>query len=197
MQMIARIACSVVLAATLVSSVTACSHAQSAGEAPPTLRGKGASGALGFHNTAAPLGFRWWLGGQKFGLDAAVGYTATPATLADDKTLATWTIDGGLPMTLRNWDRVRLLLRPGLIFQREQVERPAPTFETDDVTTVDVTVEFEAEVFLADRFSVSAAHGASYQTIDRPGGGSVSTFGTTGGNFTSVGFHVYFLLDGK
>jgi len=155
--------------------------------------------ALGFHGTAAPLGARWWLGGGWVGLDAAVGYASSRSLLYDGETLATWTFDGGLPVPLGKWDRVWLLLRPGLLYQVEQVERSGPpeAFATENVVSYDLTLEFEAEVFLADRFSVSAAHGVAYQTVDRPGSGSISTFGTTGGNFTSVGFHVYFLAAGR
>jgi hypothetical protein len=169
----------------------------STGAAPPTLRGQAASAALGFHTTAAPLGFRWWVGSRKVGVDVGFGYTSTASLLFDNETLATWTFDGGIPLTVRSWHPVHLLLRPGILYQREQVEKPGATFDTEDVTLVDVSVEFEAEVFLADRFSVSAAHGVSLHTLDRPGSGSISTFSTTGSNVTSIGFHLYFSLDGK
>src|SRR5689334_14760933 len=31
-------------------------------------------GGLGFHETDAPLGIRWWLTGQKMALDAGIGF---------------------------------------------------------------------------------------------------------------------------
>jgi hypothetical protein len=181
---------------TLIA-VTACGPGRAA--AAPGGTGSEAVAAIGFHGTAAPLGLRWWLPGRIAAIDAGVGYQSNPSLLYDDETLATWTFDAGVPVALRRWDRVHLLTRPGVIWQSEQIERTGPpeAFATENLTTFELTAELEAEVFLADRFSVSAAHGVSYRTVDRPGAGSLSTFGTTGGNFTAVGFHVYFLAGGR
>jgi hypothetical protein len=51
--------------------------------------------------------------------------------------------------------------------------------------------ELEAEVFLVDNVSVSASQGFQFTNFDPAVGGSETDFGTTGANFTNLGFHVY------
>ena len=57
--------------------------------------------------------------------------------------------------------------------------------------------EPEAEVFLADNFSVSASNGIGFTNTDPGGAGSSETsFSTFGNNFTNIGFHFYFFGGG-
>ena len=49
------------------------------------------------------------------------------------------------------------------------------------------------EVFLVDNFSVSASHGIGFVSFEPVGGDSETSFTTIGRNFTTVGFHMYFL----
>lgn len=152
-------------------------------------------GGLGFHDSSAPIGVRWWLGGQKVGVDLGLGFGTIAAPSFPDENLSNWSVDVGVPMVMHSWERVHVLFRPGMLFssQQEQSTAPPAEFDTEDETTMSFSGEFEGEVFLADNFSVSASHGIRWSRINPPGDGdSQSTFGTFGNNFTNVGFHMYF-----
>ena len=152
------------------------------------------SGSLGFHNTTAPLGGRYWFGGQKVGLDFGLGFSSEPAP-ADGESLKGWAIEAGVPFVLKNWDKVHLLGRPGVMFESQEVQTSGPTepFDTDSETTLSVTFEIEAEIFIVNNFSVSASHGIGFFNDSPAGDGdSTTSFGTLGNNFSHIGFHVYF-----
>lgn len=162
----------------------------------------------GFHTTEAPLGLRWWFSGQKMALDLGLGVTSTEV---DDsafgeevnESVLGWTLDAGLPLVIRSWPRVHAIVRPGILYssQQEPFDVGPPggpvEIEMENATSIAGRLEFEAEVFLADNFSVSASHGfefASSKPAVAPGAPdaeSSTNFRTIGGNFTSVGFHLY------
>jgi hypothetical protein len=151
------------------------------------------SGGIGFHDTDAPLGVRWWLSNQKLALDLGVGYRSEPSSLYSDEHLKGWAISAGVPIVLKSWPRFHALLRPGIIYDSQEVEAalpPAP-FATDKNKTITVSGELEAEAFLVDNFSVSAATGIAWQRFDPAVGASENSFVTLGNNFTTVGFHAY------
>jgi len=149
---------------------------------------------LGFHNDQAPVGVRWWLAGQKLGIDLGLGYDRTPAPFTADEHLATFRFDVGVPIVLKSWSRFHFLFRPGLAYESQEVETTAPLgpFETAKNKDLMITGELEAEAFLLDNFSVSASHGIGYDSFDPAGpGDKENSFFTLGNNFTNVGFHVY------
>ena len=153
-------------------------------------------GGLGFHDIEAPAGIRWWLGGQKVGIDLGVGISSTSSVTYPDEKLSGFALGIGVPIMLKSWSRVHLLFRPGLLYESDEVAvtTPPAVFGTDNIKTLSVTGEIEAEVFVMDNFSVSASHGIGYVSIDTPGATEKFTsFGTLGNNFTDIGFHVYFL----
>lgn len=147
-------------------------------------------GALGFHNVEAPLGIRWWVS-DKLAIDAAIGI-GSDENPAVDENLSHWAIDLGLPILLKRFDRLNFMVRPGLMFQsQEVVVDPGPPVDTDNDNTMSIGAELEAEVFLTDHFTVSAAHGFAFVNNDPAVGSSTTDWGTTGANFTNIGFHVY------
>jgi len=155
------------------------------------------SGGLGFHSTSAPLGVRWWLSGQKIGIDLGFGFASTPAPTNSDEKLTGWTIEGGVPIVIKSWDKVHFLFRPGASYSSQDVETAATPFTKDQDTSFGVTGELEAEVFLAENMSVSASHGVGFESFKAAGASkSITDFSTIGRNFTEVGFHVY-LFGGK
>jgi len=92
--------------------------------------------------------------------------------------------------------RLDVMLRPGILYQSEQVEATAPptAFDTESQKTLDITGELEVEAFLLSNFSVSASTGIAYESFDPGfGGDKENAFHTIGGNFTNVGFHVYLM----
>lgn len=157
-----------------------------------------ARGGLGFHDLSAPIGMRWWMSGEKVGLDLGIGFNSEPSNIASDEKVMGYAFDLGVPLVMHSWDNAHVLFRPGLLYQSQEVgfdADPGPGFEfdTENQTTMSVLAELEAEIFLRDNFSVSASHGIAFRSYD-PGFGadSETTFGTFGNNFTNVGFHVYF-----
>jgi hypothetical protein len=156
-------------------------------------------GGAGFHSVEAPIGIRWWLSSQKVGLDFGFGFNSEPAAIDPSEKVSSYALEFGVPFVCHSWDRVHALIRPGILYQSQQVgfdSNPAPgvQFDTENQTSFDITLEGEAEVFLADNVSVSAAHGFRFRRID-PGFGadSQTSFETTGNNFTTIGFHIYLL----
>jgi len=143
----------------------------------------------------APVGVRWWLGPQKVGLDLGVGFASHHDELADKNT-SDWSLDAGIPIAIKTWERVRVIARPGINYTSQEDYVPGSTvgtFEkiTDSFTTV--TGEVEAEVFLIPNVSLSASEGIGWVSYKPGEGGEKTTtdFTTFGRNFTSVGFHVY------
>jgi hypothetical protein len=157
------------------------------------------NGSLGFHSVTAPLGARWWFGGQKVAVDLGLGFRSTPAPSYDEEDLTGWAVELGVPIVVKSWDKVHVLVRPGLLYESQEVQMtssPEP-FATDDETTFTLDGEIEAEVFIVDNFSVSASHGIAFVSVDPAGGGDgYTSFGTLGNNFSHIGFHVYFFGGG-
>jgi hypothetical protein len=152
------------------------------------------NGGIGFHETTAPLGVRWWLGSQTVGIDLGLGFHSDPSLPYPNKHLKAWALSVGVPIVIRSWSRVHVLFRPGFLYQTQQVEATSPptAFSTESEKTLDISGEIEAEAFLLENFSVSASTGLAYESFD-PGFGldKQTSLRTLGGNFTSVGFHVY------
>jgi len=154
--------------------------------------------ALGFHSVEAPLGLRWWLSGRKVAFDLGFGFTSEPAAIDPNESERSFAIEAGVPLVAYSWNRAHALFRPGILYQSEQIGfdadggTPGIQFDTDSQTTFDVMLEGEAEAFLVDNISVSAAHGFGFRRFD-PGSGadSQTSFGTRGNNFTTIGFHIY------
>lgn len=153
-------------------------------------------GGLGFHDSSAPIGIRWWMNGQKLALDAGVGFGSNDI---GPVTLSRWALDVGVPIDLKTWDRVHFMVRPGILYEsQEQVVDLGPPIVKDTETRLNVLGELEAEVFLADNISVSASEGIAITNTNPAGGGSSTTdWNTIGNNFTQVGFHVYLFGAGK
>ena len=155
------------------------------------------NGSLGFHTSTAPVGVRWWFGAQKVGVDLGFGYGSSPSDDFPSEKLKHWAIDGGVPIVFKSWSKVHVLFRPGVLYESAESDAGLATFSTVKTKTLTVSGEIEAEVFLADNFSVSASHGVAYTSIDPPGpGDNITSFETLGKNFTDVGFHVYFFGGG-
>ncbi|TMQ73675.1 MAG: hypothetical protein E6K81_03530 [Candidatus Eisenbacteria bacterium] len=167
------------------------------------------SGGLGFRpndigarnadelRIGAPIGVRWWLGEQKVGIDLGFGFSSHKDEAAD-KYSHDWSIDAGIPICVKRWDRVHVIARPGFDYASQQdfvavVTAVPGTFETITDKFITISGEIEAEVFLADNVSVSASHGVGFVNYKPGETGATSTtdFGTFGRNFTQVGFHVY------
>ena len=170
------------------------------------------TGGLGFHVGSSPfagilisagptttptLGIRQWFS-SVVGVDLGVGYNVFDAVQGTQK--ETWTgfaLDAGLPFVAKQWQRVTFIARPG--FQlgklKDEDKTVAPTLTTK-WTVVGVTGEFEVEWMVADKVSLSASQGLGWRSLKSEVTPSsplqkFTSFGTTGSNFTELGFHVY------
>lgn len=154
--------------------------------------------ACGFHSVEAPVGLRWWMSNRKLAFDLGLGFNSEPAGIDPNESEKRFAFEAGVPLVAYSWNRAHALIRPGILYQSQQVGfdadpgTPGVQFDTDNETTLDVMLEGEAEVFLVDNVSVSAAHGIGLRRFDPGfGGDSETSFGTRGNNFTTIGFHIY------
>src|SRR6266487_4357006 len=92
---------------TVVCSLSLFATAAFAHEKGPDEHGHG---GVGFHDIAAPLGLRWWLTGEKVGIDVGVGFGSDPAAPArsqfEDEKVSHYAIDVGVPFVMHSWDGV-------------------------------------------------------------------------------------------
>ncbi len=169
-------------------------------------------GGLGFRSGAAlntgpvgisaspTVGIRHWFSGQMGG-DLAVGFATASVENNGTKTDegSGFAFDLGLPISMKSWEKVNVIFRPGFTFQSATLkDKTAPTPPNELKATVySVSGEIEVEWMLADKVSISAAHGIAYgnTTIkdnDTPENElKINGFNTIGQNFTQLGFHVY------
>lgn len=188
----------------LVAGVATAALASRASAADETM------GGLGFHVSGSPfsninlsngptatptIGLRQWFS-DKAGIDLGVGYNVFNSTQGTQR--ETWTgvaLNGGLPIVLKEWDHVNFILRPGIEYARlKDEDKTLPTVATTEWTTLTVSGDLEVEWMVANKVSLSAAHGVGWSTLKdntNPTVQKFSSFGTTGSNFTQLGFHVY------
>ena len=177
----------------------------------------GTMGGIGFRSTgyisvpsfapitvvASPtIGVRHWLS-ERVGLDGAIGFATASAEVAAADTLfektegTALTFDAGVPFSMKKWEKVNLIVRPGLIWSRATLKgKTTPTPPKDTATLMVFTGEIEVEWMVAEHLGISASHGIAYSSFKEENGSSTIDFKstgflTTGNNFTSLGFHVY------
>ena len=160
------------------------------------------SGVIAFINPLAPnasqaaatVGGRQWLNSQ-VGFDLGLGYNSFKAEQGTQS--ETWTgitFELGLPMVLKKFDKVNFILRPGFQYGtlEDKDETALPTLTTK-YTMTGVSGTFEAEWMVADNMSISASHGLAWASIKDDGSPQIkfTSMGTTGNNFTQLGFNIY------
>lgn len=151
--------------------------------------------------SASPtVGIRHWFTSQMGG-DIAVGFTTASQEINGTKTDegTGFAFDLGLPISMKSWDKVNVIFRPGFAFTNATLkDKTSPTPPNELKATVyAVSGELEVEWMLAEKVSISAAHGIAYSSgtlkdNDTPENEAKLTgFNTIGQNFTQLGFHVY------
>jgi hypothetical protein len=163
-----------------------------------------ASFGLGFHNSIAPIGFRWWLPGQQVGIDFGGGYSVQPTSLVDGGSylFKEYFVDLGVPITVRRWNRLRFVARPGLLYHRQDVELEVETVGGDllsevvPLNTFTFQAEVEAEYYLLDRLSASAGYGAELTHSGFSGSNGSNSSQSIGSDIFQLGFHLY-IWNGK
>jgi hypothetical protein len=180
--------------------------------APAARAGEGAMGGLGFRvggspfagllsavaldvpQTSPAIGCRHWLNTQ-VGFDFGAGFNTFHRTEGtQEKRYTSYAFDAGLPISLKRWDKVSFIVRPGFQYGmlEEKDETSLPTVTTQ-WTMLGVTGEFEVEWMVADHVSLSAAHGLGWHTMEDDAAvqSKYTAFGSSSANFTELGFHVY------
>ena len=139
------------------------------------------------------IGVRHWVNSQ-VGLDLGVGFNQVKLE-PGPRTFTGYVFDIGLPFALKAAsDKVNLILRPG--FQWGSMEDKDEEFvpaSTVKFTSMAVSGEVEVEWMVADKLSLSASHGISWHKLEDDGSpkSTITSLGTFGNNFTTLGFHVY------
>ena len=157
------------------------------------------TGPVGF-STSPTVGIRHWFTSQMGG-DIAVGFATASVEgngtkLEEDTGFA---FDLGLPISMKSWDKVNVIFRPGFVFVSATAkDKTSPTPPNElKATAYAVSGELEVEWMLAEKLSISAAHGIAYSNVKVEDNDSpvnelkVNGFNTIGSNFTQLGFHVY------
>jgi hypothetical protein len=158
--------------------------------------------AIGYHNITAPIGGRFWFPGQMVGIDLGFGYRADETTLQDGRgfVATSYVIGLGAPITIRRWNRLRFVGRPGIGIEIDDQEIPVFD-EIGDIVRSDVAKlttftlggEVEVEYYLLDRLSASAGYGAQIARakLGYPGATARRSSQSTGGDLFQLGFHLY------
>jgi hypothetical protein len=177
--------------------------------------GEGMKGGLGFHvgdspmsgivafinpiapnasNATATVGGRQWFNSQ-VGFDLGLGYNSFKAEQGTQT--ETWTgvsFDLGLPIVVKKFDKVNFIFRPGFQYGtlEDKDESVVPT-TTVKYTMTGFSGTLEAEWMVADNVSISAAHGLAWASMKDDGTPELkfTSIGTTGSNFTQLGFNIY------
>jgi hypothetical protein len=173
--------------------------------AAPAFAERTNSIGLGYRQTSAPIGVRWWLS-PRIGVDVGFGVDAEKAQadvdtnddgVADVRitdTLAGWTVNVGAPWPTWVGPNVRVLLRPGFEYHSEDdFDSFLANGSRVKLNSYAVTGEVEVELNVWDNLTMSASHGIEFRStkLDVPGATSTWTAGTTGTDFFRLGFFVY------
>ena len=143
---------------------------------------------------AATVGGRQWVS-ETVGIDAALGFNSFKAEQGTQK--ETWTgmsFDIGLPIVVKRFDKVNLIVRPGVQFgSLEDKDATVTPTKTTKYTMSGFSGTLEAEWYVTPNLSLSAAHGLAWASMKDNGSPSVkfTSLGTTGSNFTQMGFNLY------
>ena len=167
-----------------------------------------AMGGLGFHAGSSPfdgLGFltnhdfavptlalRHWFG-ERVGADIGVGYFSVSTEPSENKVTGVM-FTAGLPISVKRVsDKVNFILRPGILWGTQEEEVGPPPVVTTKWTAFAVTGELEVEWMVTERLSLSGSHGFAYGQLRDDGTPEtkITSVGTLGNNFTSLGFTCY------
>ena len=186
--------------ACLLMIVAASAHAEG------TMGGFGFRSGVPFNTnvvqvSAAPtIGIRHWFT-PTMGVDLAVGFASVSVENNGTKTDegSAFAFDAGLPISMKSWDKVNVIFRPGVEFESAKLTDKTTSAPGNEIkaTIFAVSGELEVEYMIADKLSISAAHGIAYSNTKLEDNSSpanelkVNGFNTIGNNFTTLGFHVY------
>lgn len=138
--------------------------------------------ALGFSNTDAPVGVRYFTS-DKLAVDLGLGFESMDVpSEGDTETASNFFVEGGVTYVLYDYMDSFFFLRPALMYA-----------SYDELTSAiessfRVALNLGAEVRLAERFGLTFQHGLAFQSDSPQGDGdSMTTITTFGQNVTQAG----------
>lgn len=174
--------------------------AATAGAIAPAMAQEEMKLGLGYFRPEAPVGGRAWIN-EKTAVDFGVGFDNKEVTFYDplkqggtsSEKKTSFTIDAGLPYVLKGDETTKFFVRPGITFNSSPVY---DNVEKDWATATQFWVagSLGVEHWFGKHFSLSAAHGLLFKSIDPGTKGSDSTtqITTEGLGISNLGFHFYF-----
>jgi hypothetical protein len=161
--------------------------------------------SLGFHNSDAPVGGRYWFS-PGAAIDLGVGFKSNEVVVEDpvtedpssENTMNFW-FEAGVPFKLYDVDNAHFYARPSVLMGLLD-DRDYGTGAADAKwTSIDLVLSLGGELFFGEHFSVEATHGIKVNITSVPddvkdsvGTDSFTSFETFGNNLTTIGFHFYF-----
>ncbi len=150
--------------------------------------------AMGFNNTDAPVGIRYFTS-DKLAIDFGVGFQGTDL---GDETASSFWFDLGAPYILNDYGNAFFFLRPavtlGILDNRDMGLIGNPVLDADMNAVDDTWTQFTAALYLGgevefnDHLGVTFQQGFGLVSMSPPGDGDSTTdFGTVGQNVTEAG----------
>ena len=154
-----------------------------AASAVPSFAGTGQWG-LGYFRPEAPVGGRVWFSDKVAG-DIGVGFQSVSPDGGD--TQSAFVFDAGVPFVVASAGQAKFFVRPGYTYASEDLGAP-------DTKTTQwwLSGSLGVEYFFTDAFSMQAAHGVRYISLDSDQLGKATAFESEAFGISSIGFHFYF-----
>lgn len=155
--------------------------------AAPSFAAKGTFG-LGYFRPEAPVGGRIWFS-EKLGVDLGVGFDDVSPDGGTSRN--SFVFDAGVPIVAAEAGNAKFFFRPGITF----ASSPSPVPADADNKTSQTWVSGSAgvEYYFTDHFSLQAAHGIVYKSVDPDlAGGKYTELVSEDFGISSIGFHYYF-----
>lgn len=146
---------------------------------------RGGTVGMGWYSASAPIGARIWIS-PRIGVDLGVGFADKTSLGTSEGRLH---FNFGVPIDIVQTERVNFFFRPGVEIQTNSRQVGTPAGPESKSSTF-VTLDFGAEWYVTDQFSLSVGHGLSIEQS-----GSTDDWGVTALralSFENVGFHFYF-----
>ncbi len=155
--------------------------------AAPAFAAAGQYG-LGYFRPEAPVGGRVWFTDKVAG-DIGVGFSSLSPDGGD--TQSGFVFDAGLPLVAAESGNAKFFVRPGVTYASSS--EPVLADPDNKVTQFWISGTFGVEYFFTDRFSVQAAHGVLFKSVDPDQAGTKYTELTSEDfGVSNIGFHFYF-----
>jgi len=143
---------------------------------------------LGYYRPQAPVGGRVWFT-EKVAGDVGLGFNYAKLDTSDAQT--SFVFDAGLPIVFHESGAAKFFVRPGFTFASSPA--PVPADADNKLTQFWVSGSFGVEYFFTERFSIQAAHGVVFKSVDPDQAGIKSTaFESEDFGLSNIGFHYYF-----